>query len=146
MDGSEVFMAQVSISEAARLTGKSRRTIQRYVATGKLSLSHNDVTEKNIDISELIRVFGEIKKEEVTSSDTPEMVTMSHHVTSIDDRKNLENELLKKEIEFLKQRLEDKDAHIDSLKNAMLLIESKLPTTPEPAPVPTKKPWQFWKK
>lgn len=56
-------MAQVSISEAARLTGKSRRTIQRYVATGKLSLSHSDITEKNIDISELIRVFGEINKE-----------------------------------------------------------------------------------
>ncbi|WBA57326.1 MULTISPECIES: hypothetical protein [Providencia] len=50
--------------------------------------------------------------------------------------------MLKKEIEFLKQRLEDKDAHIDSLKNAMLLIESKLPTTP----VPAKKSRQFWKK
>lgn len=72
---------------------------------------------------------------------------MSHHVTDSDDKKKLENELLKKEIEFLKQRLEDKDAHIDSLKNAMLLIESKLPVTPEPvAPMPAKKSWAFWKK
>jgi len=109
-------MAQVSISEAARLTGKSRRTIQRYVATGKLSLSHNDTTEKNIDISELIRVFGEIKKDAVTPEDTIKKVTLSHHVTHDDDSSKLENELLKKEIEFLKQRLEDKDAHIDSLK------------------------------
>ncbi|MDE1488515.1 hypothetical protein KKI90_19765 [Xenorhabdus bovienii] len=140
-------MAQVSISEAARLTGKSRRTIQRYIATGKLSLAHNDVTEKTIDISELMRVFGEIKKEEVTPNDTPEIVTMSHRVTNDNDRSKLENELLKKEIEFLKQRLEDKDAHIDSLKNAMLLIESKLPATSEPAvPTPAKKSWQFWKK
>ncbi|WP_318840031.1 hypothetical protein [Providencia sp. PROV080] len=54
--------------------------------------------------------------------------------------------MLKKEIEFLKQRLEDKDAHVDSLKNAMLLIESKLLTTSEPvASVPAKKSWQFWK-
>ena len=140
-------MAQVSISEAARLTKKSRRTIQRYVATGKLSLSHNDTKEKNIDISELIRVFGEINKNEVTPNDTPKTVTMSHYVTHNNDNSKLENELLKKEIEFLKQRLEDKDAHIDSLKNAMLLIESKQPTTPEPvAPASTKKPWQFWKK
>jgi len=140
-------MAQVSISEAARLTGKSRRTIQRYVATGKLSLSHNDTTEKNIDISELIRVFGEIKKDVVTPEDTIKKVILSHHVTHNDDSSKLENELLKKEIEFLKQRLEDKDAHIDSLKNAMLLIESKLPATPElQPPSMTKKPWQFWKK
>jgi len=140
-------MAQVSISEAAKLTGKSRRTIQRYVATGKMSLSHNDATEKTIDISELIRVFGEIKKENVTPVVTHKDVTMSHHVTDGDDKKKLENELLKKEIEFLKQRLEDKDAHIDSLKNAMLLIESKLPATHEHQPMPvTKKSWQFWKK
>lgn len=140
-------MAQVSISEAARLTGKSRRTIQRYVATGKLSLSHSDATEKNIDTSELIRVFGEINKVEVTPSEPPKTVTMSHRVTHDNDSSKLENELLKKEIEFLKQRLEDKDAHIDSLKNAMLLIESKLPPTPEPQPAPvTKKSWQFWKK
>lgn len=140
-------MAQVSISEAAKLTGKSRRTIQRYVATGKVSLSRSDATGKSIDISELIRVFGDLKKENVTPTITHEDVTMSHHVISSDDKKTLENELLKKEIEFLKQRLEDKDAHIDSLKNAMLLIESKLPTTTqESTPTPTKKSWQFWKK
>lgn len=140
-------MAQVSISEAARLTGKSRRTIQRYIATGKLSLYHDDATGKNIDISELIRVFGEIKKEDVTPISTLENVTMSQSVTNSDDRKELENELLKKEIEFLKQRLEDKDAHIDSLKNAMLLIEFKLPATPDPvAQSASKKSWQFWKK
>ncbi|HGF0695931.1 TPA: hypothetical protein ACF7XL_005501 [Klebsiella pneumoniae] len=93
-------MAQVSISEAARLTGKSRRTIQRYVATGKLSLSHNDTTEKNIDISELIRVFGEINKEEVTPNNTPKIVTMSHCITHDNDSSKLENELLKKKLSF----------------------------------------------
>ncbi len=40
-------MAQVSISEAAKLIGKSRRTIQRYVATGKLSLSPMIMTAQN---------------------------------------------------------------------------------------------------
>ncbi|EOJ8669321.1 hypothetical protein J7S95_20055 [Providencia stuartii] len=81
-------MALVSISEATRLTGKSRRTIQRYVATGKLS--------------------------------------MSHHDTLNDDKKELENQLLQQQVELLKQRLEDKEAHIESLKSAMLLIELKL--------------------
>lgn len=62
--------------------------------------------------------------------------------------------LLQQKIALLEQLLENKnkelqrqDEHIDSLKQAMLLIESKLPTTPEPVtPVPAKKSWQFWKK
>lgn len=115
-------MALVSISEAARLTGKSRRTIQRYVATGKLSMSQSDATGKSIDTSELIRVFGTIKQVDVTASATDEDVTMSQSDTLNNDKKELENQLLQQQVELLKQRLEDKDAHIESLKSAMLLI------------------------
>ena len=40
------------ITDAARLIGKSRRTIQRHIATGKLSVSHTDATAKSIETSE----------------------------------------------------------------------------------------------
>lgn len=50
-------MPIVSISEAARLAGKNRKTVQKYVADGQLSLSM-DGQAKGIEISELIRVFG----------------------------------------------------------------------------------------
>ena len=140
-------MAKVSISEAAKLTGKSRMTIQRYVATGRLSLSRSDTNKKEIDISEIIRVFGEIRNESVTKDDASNEVTMSHDVITKSDKNNIENETLKKEIEYLKQRIQDKDAHIDSLKNALLLIESKLPIPHEQViQTKTKKSWQFWKK
>ena len=155
-------MSLVSITEAARLTGKSRRTIQRYVATGKLSLSQNDATEKSIDISELIRVFGDSLNTD-TDNNTPKNVTMSHNVMTKNDTPDIEKELLKQELALLKERLKDKDAHIDSLQKAMLLIELKLPKETEPAsepqpeattpvvtetvtPVTTKKSWQFWRK
>lgn len=155
-------MSLVSITEAAKLTGKSRRTIQRYVATGKLSLSRSDAAEKSIDTSELIRVFGNSLKTD-TDSDTPKNVTMSRDVATENDTPDIEKELLKQELALLKERLKDKDAHIDSLQKAMLLIELKLPKTPEPAPEPqpepttptvaeivtpvtTKKSWQFWRK
>ncbi|WP_241613887.1 DNA-binding protein [Rosenbergiella epipactidis] len=155
-------MSLVSITEAARLTGKSRRTIQRYVATGKLSLSQSDATEKSIDISELIRVFGDYLKTD-TDNDTQKNVTMSHNVMTKNDTPDIEKELLKQELALLKERLKDKDAHIDSLQKAMLLIELKLPKETEPAsepqpepvtpavtetvtPVTTKKSWQFWRK
>ncbi|HHI6761248.1 TPA: hypothetical protein ACP7HF_004523 [Yersinia enterocolitica] len=72
---------------------------------------------------------------------------MSHDVTLFIDKNESEIELLKQQVALLQQRLQDKDEHIDSLKQAMLLIESKLPATPEPVTQPVvKKSWQFWKK
>lgn len=51
-------MAQVNISQAAKLVGKSRTTIHRKINKGELSISNG-----LIDTSELIRVFGELKSE-----------------------------------------------------------------------------------
>lgn len=51
-------MAIVSISEAARLTGKTRATIHRHINTGKLSKTKNDTGSIGIDTSELIRVYN----------------------------------------------------------------------------------------
>jgi hypothetical protein len=48
---------QVTINQAMALTGKSRSTIDRYIKLGKLSK-----TDKGIDTSELMRVFGELKQ------------------------------------------------------------------------------------
>lgn len=139
-------MPLVSISEAARLTGKARSTLHKYIKQGKLSTTTaSDNRTKKIDISELLRVFGDIN---ATSSDTVTNVAKLQQTTSDEDRTlqvklqflELENTHLKAENDLLTKNLED-------VRNAMLLIESKLPPTPEPQPAQTtKKPWQFWKK
>lgn len=51
-------MTRVSISEAARLTGKSRTTLHRLIKTGELSTCSGERNAKMVDISELLRVFG----------------------------------------------------------------------------------------
>ena len=51
-------MARVSISEAARLTGKSRTTLHRLIKTGDLSTCSGERNAKMVDTSELLRVFG----------------------------------------------------------------------------------------
>ena len=51
-------MTRVSISEAARLTGKSRTTLHRLIKTGELSTCSGERNKKMVDISELLRVFG----------------------------------------------------------------------------------------
>jgi hypothetical protein len=60
-------MTHVSISEAAKLAGISRQHLyKKYIQTGEISVErHYDVPK--IQISELLRVFGELKTE--TSDD-----------------------------------------------------------------------------
>ena len=53
-------MALVSVTEAARLTGKNRATIHRYIKQGKLSQISDATNTKKVDTSELIRVFGSL--------------------------------------------------------------------------------------
>jgi len=51
-------MPSVTLKKACELTGKSKRTIQRYMSNGKLSCAINKDGHKAVEISELIRVFG----------------------------------------------------------------------------------------
>jgi hypothetical protein len=56
-------MPEINISEASRLPGVSRKTIQRYIAQGKLSATIDGTggrTNKRIEISELMSVFGNL--------------------------------------------------------------------------------------
>lgn len=55
-------MAKVSVAQAADLTGKSKSTIQRALKSGRLSYSINESDEKEIDTSELERVYGAFPK------------------------------------------------------------------------------------
>ena len=54
-------MSIVNISEAARITGKARTTIQRKIKSGHLSAVRQYDGSRGIDTSELIRVFGELR-------------------------------------------------------------------------------------
>ena len=55
-------MAKVTVSEAARLVGLARQNLYKnYINQGKISVDRDHLGNPKIDISELIRVFGEIK-------------------------------------------------------------------------------------
>ena len=59
-------MSIVSISDAARLTGKNRRTLQRHIKSGQLSATQQSDGQPGIQIVELIRVYGEIRQDSLT--------------------------------------------------------------------------------
>lgn len=50
-------MSKVSVSQAAKLTGKSRETINKATQTGALTYSLNAAKRKEIDVAELQRVY-----------------------------------------------------------------------------------------
>jgi len=142
-------MALVSISEAARLTGKARSTLHKYIKQGKLSTTTDQNTgNKSIETSELIRVFGKISNSPTTDSDGVTNVSkLQQETPNTTQSLQIKLQLLEQENAHLKAEKELLSKNLDDIRQAMLLIESKLPTTPEPvALVTTKKLWQFWKK
>jgi len=113
-------MAEVSISEAARLVKLSRSHFYKtYIHTGRISVGRNFLGKPQIDTSELLRVFGKIGDE------TDSAHEVEREETTIE---SLKIQVLQQEIEHLKARLEDKDERINDLKQAMALIEHQKPT------------------
>ncbi|HBT3897776.1 TPA: helix-turn-helix domain-containing protein [Klebsiella pneumoniae] len=135
-------MARVSISEAARLVEVSRPTIYKMINSGKLS--YTSVVKhgkgiKVIDTSELIRVFGsldgvidDVKSDaESTGINSVGLHDLQHRIA-----------LLEAENDGLKGAVKARDEHIDSLRQAMQLLEHKH----EPSSPPHSPWWKFWKK
>ena len=154
-------MTLVSISEAARLTGKARSTLHKYIKQGRLSTTTDSDNSKKIEISELLRVFGPLTG---VVSDTVTSVVKQQQTTQVNtDELHARIQLLEQENLHLKDTNSLLEKNLDDVRQAMYLIESKLPKTPEPAqesqpeattpvvteavtPVTTKKSWQFWRK
>lgn len=52
-------MPELNLSQAARLYGKSRMTIHRHCRSGRVTSRLSDDGQRLIDLSELIRAYGE---------------------------------------------------------------------------------------
>jgi len=154
-------MSIVSISEAAKLSGKSVRTLHRHLANGRLSYVMTD-NGKGIDTSELIRAYGTIiakmadidKKQMASQNDRQYQHQIELLKLELEAEKRLSNERL--------QTIEAKQETINSLKTALKLLEyrqekteaippketqtaSKPPQSTPTAPIePATPPTGFW--
>lgn len=125
-------MAIVSISEAARLTGKSRKTIQRYVADGRISMSQRDAGTKGLDISELVRVFGNLSHPVPALSHASESQHVAPNVAP-DVAANLV--ALQTENAVLRAQLDATLANLTDLRQSLRLLEF--------SPPPKRRWWLF---
>lgn len=113
----------VNISEAARMASKTRRTIYKHIKQGKLSTSRDSKGNKGIDLTELLRVYGDDVKQP-DNSKSGRGVQSEYTKVSSDPKLDL---LLKK-IENLENEVKSLREEIFSQK----LIEHKPVVKPEP--------------
>lgn len=112
----------VTVQQATVLTGKSRSTLNRYIATGKLSKREN-----GLDTSELIRVFGALKG----TGDTP---TVNHDTDSVTHRERWlmsQIESLQKQLNELKVESLEREKRLLSLLEHQVGVSDVVPAKPK---------------
>ena len=126
-------MAKVGLQRAAELTGKSRSTIHRAMTAGRLSYEKTESGDRLVDVSELQRLFGDVRSESVRD-DAPE--DRGHATQLAETRAQLElerakNDLLAERIEELKARegelREDRDRWRTQAEGATRLLTHQPP-------------------
>ncbi|WP_234829082.1 entry exclusion protein 1 [Pseudomonas coronafaciens] len=131
-------MAWHTIQEAQKLTGKSRRTLYRDMAEGRLSWEVEGENVRRLETSELIRVYGELKP-----LAQPVAGKTAHRGTANDTENSA---LILAELKALREEVAE-------LRQAMRLIEYKpdtpqietVPADTETVPIETK-PLPWWRK
>ena len=96
-------MPKLSLSQAAKLTGKSKSTINRAVKTGKLSATRHEDGTYSIDPAELARAFDVEPLEGAKRRDAdPDGTRLLERITALEA-------MLSREREFSADLKEDRD-------------------------------------
>lgn len=109
----------LNLSECAKRVGISRVTIGRHIKSGKVSVVRDTRGKKGIQVSELIRVYGELKHE--VDSDVTKNGT-SHDDAEIHKRCDMIIQELKHRIRMLE---ENEDYLKRMLEQSLFRIEDK---------------------
>lgn len=87
-------MPEFSLSQAAKLTGKSKSTINRAIKTGKLSAVRHEDGSYSIDPAELARAFDVEPPESAKRSDAePDGTRLLERIVALEAMLNREREI-----------------------------------------------------
>lgn len=87
-------MPELSLSQAAKLTGKSKSTINRAIKTGKLSAVRHEDGSYSIDLAELARAFDVEPFDGAKRSDAePGETRLLERITALEAMLNREREI-----------------------------------------------------
>lgn len=120
---------RLSITAAAELAGVSRNTIYQYKRTGKLSVGMDTASgQPYIDVTELLRVFPNIKMDSRTNKPKRSVTTPLNSdgggVLAI--QQQAEIDVLKAQLEAARVLLKEKDERIQELKEGQQDLRKSL--------------------
>ena len=130
-------MALVSIAAAAKLAGRDRRTIERYLNNGTLSCATDAAGRRSIDTSELMRVCGPLSHivaptNVAVNSGVPQSSAVS--VVPLDDGEKV---ALRAHIGTLERQLDARTQETRELRAQVVgLLEWRRPDPASAVPVP----------
>ena len=123
-------MPELSLSQAAKLIGKSKSTINRAIKTGKISATRHEDGSYSIDPAELARAFDVEPLEGAKRRDTePDETLLLERIAALEA-------MLNREREISSDLKEDRDRW---RQQATLLTDQRSTTNVESG-------WQFWRK
>lgn len=159
-------MAKISISEAARLTGKNRSTLHRHIKAGKLSKHFDQDNNPVLDTSELSRVYPSFKipgakqqattvlrnsgMQQVAIPQKPENATVEIALLKLKlqyaEEKTAMEESRRREAEQRERETKEEVNRLLSVveKQTYLLAAAPTPEAAHPEPDPPKPGW--WKR
>jgi len=122
-------MSLLTISEVSKLVSKSQRTIYRQIDKGILTMSKNFKGQKCIEVSELMRVYPDIKIKDVSIMSKDKSLTTPKSVKEIKTENDLnlqfKIEQLELELKFKEDIIKEKENQINILNKSLDLLEYK---------------------
>lgn len=133
-------MAQLSVAAAAKLVAKDRKTLYRMLKEGRLSATQNIDGQRQIETSELVRVFGTLKHPDDRRDrrDSRETDAVPQRETRTETDRIA---LLEAELRHARELLEVKDGQIQDLRQSIRLLDA----TRQPVTVQKKIFWPWSK-
>lgn len=113
-------MTQLTVRQAAEHIGVSRQTMFRYIQQGRVSSTLSRDGEKQIQVAELLRVFGELQPETVAAATDSNKMRLSPSDSATGASVTFQIEL-----ERLRAQLEIKAAELDLAKERIAELKSR---------------------
>lgn len=132
-------MAIISIAAAAKLAGRDRRTIERYLNNGTLSCTTDATRRRVIDTSELARVFGPLSHIAVPENVAQNSDMSQFSAVPVAPSDDGEKAALRAHIGTLERQLDARTEETRELRAQVVgLLEWRRPD-PVPAAVPVSR-------
>lgn len=135
-------MAEVSLAQAATLTGKSKSTLTRAIKSGRMSAVRRDDGTFGLDPAEVLRAYPDAARNASSAMDTvaPDAMTQASQ--------QAENKALRDDLAAARQQAAVAQALADERARALEAAERNLADLrrmlPAPGPSSARPWWRFW--